>query len=89
MYVRTVNVRSSSGQLNQYVCIVEAYRENGKVKQRVVADLGRKDLLTALLPKLRRVLEGRPRIEGQAEEDLEILDASTWGPLLVIRTLFE
>ncbi len=89
MYVRTVKVRSSSGQLNQYVRIVEAYRENGKVKQRVVADLGRKDLLTALLPKLRRVLEGRPTIEGQPEEEIEILDASTWGPLLVIRALFE
>jgi len=89
MYVRTVNVRSSSGQLNQYVRIVEAYRESGKVKQRVVADLGRKDLLSTLLPKLRRVLEGTPRIAGQPEEDVEILEASTWGPLLVIRALFE
>ena len=89
MYVRTIKVRSSNGTVNEYVRVVEAYREGGKVKQRVVADLGRRDLLVALLPKLRRVLEGAPRVEGQPEEDLEILDASTWGPVLVIRHLFE
>ena len=88
MYVRTIKVRSSSGTVNEYVRVVEAYRQNGKVKQRVVADLGRKDLLTALLPKLRRVLEGTPTIDGHREEDLEVLDASTWGPLLVLRHLF-
>ena len=49
MYVRTIKVRSSSGALNEYVRVVEAYRENGKVKQRVVADLGRKDVLTRFI----------------------------------------
>jgi hypothetical protein len=88
MYVRTVNVRSSNGTLNQYVRVVEAYREDGKVKQRVVADLGRKDLLAALLPKLRRVLEGVPAIEGLADEAVDVLDASTFGPLLAVRHLF-
>jgi len=89
MCVRTVKVRSSGGAVHEYVRVVEAYRENGKVKQRVVADLGRKDLLSALLPKLRRVLEGTPAIDGQTHEDLDVLDASTWGPLLVVRHLFE
>jgi hypothetical protein len=53
MYPRTVRIRSSSGTVNEYVRVVEAYREDGKVKQRVVADLGRKDLLIEILPKLR------------------------------------
>ena len=35
-------VRSSSGTVHEYIRIVEAYREDGEVKQRVVADLGRK-----------------------------------------------
>ena len=67
MYVRTIKVRSSSGAVNEYVRVVEAYRDNGKVRQRVVADLGRRDLLEALLPKLRRLLQGTPRIDGLAE----------------------
>src|SRR5260370_437725 len=58
MYPRTVKVRSSSGTVNEYVRVVEAYREGGEVKQRVVADLGRKDLLVEVLPKLRRLLTG-------------------------------
>jgi hypothetical protein len=60
MYPRTVKVRSSSGTINEYVRVVEAYRDGGKVKQRVVADLGRKDLLVEVPPKLRRPLTGDP-----------------------------
>ena len=56
MYVRLVKVPSSNGTVNEYVRVVEAYREGGKVKQRVVADLGRKDLLLEVLPGLRRLL---------------------------------
>jgi transposase len=89
MYVRTVKVPSSNGTVNEYVRVVEAYRDHGKARQRVVADLGRKDLLISLLPKLRRVLEGTPVVEGQPEEDLEILDALNWGPVLVVRRLFD
>lgn len=86
MYVRTVKVPSSNGSVNEYVRVVESYREAGKVKQRTVADLGRKDLLLEVLPGLRRVLLGEDPA-GPGEED--ILDASTWGPVLLVRTLFD
>jgi transposase len=88
MYIRTVKVPSSNGTVNEYVRVVEAYREDGKVKQRVVADLGRKDVLQQLLPKLERVLRGTPTLAGAAA-DVAILQAWTWGPLLVVRTLGE
>lgn len=89
MYVRTVKVPSSNGTINEYLRVVEAYRENGKVKQRVIADLGRRDMLSAVLPNLRRILEGTPKLEGQEENDVDILETFTWGPLLVVRRLFE
>ena len=41
MYLRTVKVPSSNGNVNEYVRVVEAYRQDGKVKQRTIADLGR------------------------------------------------
>jgi transposase len=88
MYVRTIKVPSSNGSINEYVRIVEAYRQDGKVKQRVVADLGRKDLLQQLLPKLERILRGTPTVPG-AEADIDILESWTWGPVLVLRTLFD
>jgi len=89
MYVRTVKVPSSNGTVNEYLRVVEAYREDGKVKQRIIADLGRRDMLSALLPNLRRILEGTPKIEGQGDSDVDILETFTWGPLLVARKLFE
>ncbi len=85
MYLRTVKVRSSSGSINEYVRVVEAYRDHGKVKQRTLADLGRKDLLVEILPKLQRFLCG-DRADTAEAEDPDILDASTWGPVLVVRT---
>src|SRR5436309_11525065 len=85
MYPRTVKVRSSSGTVNEYVRVVEAYREGGKVKQRVVADLGRKDLLVEVLPKLRRLLAG----ETHDPVDPQFGEAPDWGPVLVVRALFD
>jgi transposase len=89
MYPRTVKVRSSSGTLNEYVRIVEAYRDGAKVKQRVVADLGRKDLLVDILPKLKRLLGDDSSQEIPAPLDPQVVDASTWGPVLVVRALFD
>jgi hypothetical protein len=85
MYPRTVKVRSSSGTVNEYVRVVEAYREDGKLKQRVVADLGRKDLLLEVLPKLRRLLTG----EAPDPDDPQFGEAPDWGPVLVVRALFD
>jgi transposase len=89
MFIRTVKVPSSNGTVNEYVRVVEAYRQDGKVKQRVIADLGRKDFLTQLLPNLQRVLLGTPVLPDQDPDAIDILDASTWGPVLVVRALFE
>jgi transposase len=88
MYIRTVKVPSSSGKINEYVRIVEAYRENGKAKQRVVADLGRKDVLTALLPKLQRLLQGENAIADQElQDELKVMEAANWGPMLLVQYL--
>ena len=89
MYPRTVKVRSSSGTVNEYVRVVEAYRDGGKVKQRVVADLGRKDLLAEILPKLQRLLTGDTGADSGDPPESQILDASNWGPVLVVRALFD
>ena len=89
MYPRTVKVRSSSGTVNEYIRVVEAYREDGKVKQRVVVDLGRKDLLIELLPKLRRLLAGDAGSDSGGPAEPQVIDAPTWGPVLVVRALFD
>ena len=74
MYVRTIKVRSSSGALHEYVRVVEAYREDGKVKQRVIADLGRKDVL-AMRPIGHRVT---PRVRAHIFVAALALLVSRW-----------
>ena len=95
MFIRSVKVPSSSGVVHEYVRIVASVRENGRVKQKVIANLGRRDTLEAVLPMLNRFLQGEDDEQRQlakqlAEEgSIEVLDASTWGPMLVTRHLFE
>lgn len=93
MFIRSVKVASSNGTLHEYIRIVGSVRENGKVKQQVIANLGRRDTLEAVLPQLIRFLKGEEEPQRLAQElgregPLEILDASTWGPMLVARHFF-
>jgi hypothetical protein len=94
MFLRIVKVAGSSGTVHEYVRVVTSVREHGKVRQKVIANLGRRDTLQAIWPQLQRLLQG----EGDASHaqlarqlsldgDVEIVDASTWGPALVVRAL--
>lgn len=56
MFLRIVKVRGGQGVQHEYVRLVETHREHGKDKQRVVCNLGRKDLLAARLDGLIRFL---------------------------------
>jgi transposase len=94
MFIRSVKVPSSSGTVHEYVRIVESVWEQGRVKQKVIANLGRRDVLDAVLPILNRFLRGEDKPTNLAEQaalsgSVEVLDASTWGPMLVARHLFE
>jgi transposase len=94
MFVRSVKVPSSNGTVHEYVRIVSSVRENGKVKQKVIANLGRRDTLEAVLPMLNRFLQGdvdQAELARQLGEEspIEVLDASTWGPMLVARHFFD
>ena len=95
MFIRSTKVRSSSGVVHEYVRIVESVWEQGRVKQNVVANLGRRDVLESVLPMLNRFLSGEADpatklLQQPASSDaIEALDASTWGPMLVVRHLFE
>jgi transposase len=86
MFLRTVKAAGGKGVQHEYVRLVEAYRENGKNKQRTVCNLGRKDLLEAHLDSLVRLLKGEAPAEALGE--LQATGAWDWGPMLVARTLW-
>lgn len=89
MFIRSVKVPSSSGVMHEYVRVVESVRENGHVKQKVVLNLGRRDTLETLLPLLQRFLQGDPAPPLEHDGPIQVLDASTWGPVLVVRHFFQ
>ena len=82
MYLRTIKA-GLSGSITS-VRLVEAYRKRqGQATH--LADLGRKDLWSRSTTS--RFLDGiEPTVEA---EDPDILDASTWGPVLGVRALFD
>ena len=89
MFLRTVKARGGGGVQHEYVRLVEAYREHGKNKQRVVCHLGRKDLLAAHLDGLIRLLRGERRDrEAVRVGEVQATGAWDWGPMLVARTLW-
>jgi transposase len=92
MFIRTVKTKRPDGQVHEYIRLVEGYRSGGKVKQRVVAHLGRKDLLAPHAQTLLRVLsDGKtPSQKSTAiEACVSTPNAWDWGPFLVARTLWK
>lgn len=89
MYLRTVTAQGPGGARYQYLRLVEAYWENGRAKQRIVANLGRRDVLAPHLGTLVRLLGQEPT--GQmhvAADEGRPQQAAVWGPMLVARTLW-
>ncbi|CAB4244495.1 protein of unknown function [Methylacidimicrobium sp. AP8] len=86
MFLRTLRLRRKDGSEAEYVRLVESYREKGKVKQRIVATLGRKDLLA---PHLDRLAELLGRSAPASRRALEPQESTVWGPTLVARHLWK
>lgn len=89
MFLRIVKAAGGKGVQHEYVRLVEAYREHGRNKQRIVCNLGRKDVLAAHLDALVRLLRGEPRANAPAPVGrVQATEAWDWGPMLVARTLW-
>jgi hypothetical protein len=88
MYLRTVRAKGAEGVELEYIRLVEAYWENGRSKQRIVANLGRKDLLAPHLESLIELLGGGKKMKASSAERIEATLAACWGPMLVARWLW-
>ena len=90
MFLRIVKARGGKGVTHEYVRLVEGYREHGKNKQRVISNLGRKDVLGAHLDSLIALLRGeRGQVESAPLGAVRATQAWDWGPMLVVRTVWE
>jgi len=88
-FVRTVKTRSSTGQVHEYVRIVEAYFEAGQRKQRVLANLGN---LASLRKDIKQIVKGLLRVTGERpllfKEDLQNERVQEYGLACVVQKLW-
>jgi len=88
MFLRTVKARGRKGEKHEYLRLVETYRENGQTKQRVVINLGRKDLLAPHLGSLVRILGGEgASVDWVRASEVNPDEAACWGGVLVVGCL--
>ncbi len=88
MFARTKKIRSGDTEY-EYVQIVEAYRDHGRPKQRVVASLGRRDLLGDRLDDLVSSLRKYCRKPFTLPEETTCKQALPWGAILLTRHLWD
>jgi transposase len=91
MYLRTVKAKGADGVEFEYIRLVEAYWEDGHSKQRVVANLGRKDILAPHVESLIQLLGGGKKTKANSlscSQHIEATVAACWGPMLVARSLW-
>lgn len=94
MFVRVKRSVQSSGTY-EYLQIVESVREGERVRQRVIANLGRRDRLVAegsvdgLLQSLAKFSERLRVVEKVRTEGIRAHTARSWGPALVFERLWQ
>jgi hypothetical protein len=93
MFVRVKRSVQTSGSY-EYLQIVESVREGDRVRQRVIANLGRRDRLVAqgsvdgLLQSLAKFSERLRVVEKVRTEGIQAHAARSWGPALVFERLW-
>jgi hypothetical protein len=94
MFVRVKTV-VQDGRSYEYLQIVRSVRDGTRVRQELVASLGRRDLLVAtgqldqLLQALARFSTRLRVVEAAKDERFVAREAKSWGPALVFGRLWE
>jgi len=94
MFVRRKRSVHNGGEY-EYLQIVRPYREGDKVRQEVVATLGRTEKLLAsgevdgLLRSLAKFSEKLRVVEATKHPDIHAQESRQWGPALVFGRLWE
>ena len=87
MFTRITTVKQGKNTY-QYLRILESYRHEGRCRQRVVANLGRVDLLGDKLDRLVLSLGKHSKNKLIAPDQIECKEALIWGSVLLARYLW-
>lgn len=67
MFITTQRIKRKSGKTDEYVQIMESYREAGVVKKKIIANLGNKEILQSQFHSLVKLLN--PSLLSRTSED--------------------
>jgi transposase len=92
MFVRKTTSKNKNGTTRTYVQIVQGYRENGKVRHKIIANLGRLEKLQE--GEIDNLLEHLSKFSKETwiksrPENLKVEWTKQWGPALVYHRLWE
>lgn len=94
MFIRIKKVKDSAGKIHEYEQLVESYRVDGKVKQKVVMTIGKKgESTTRIETILQTLVKKNPTLElvrkfDQKVSDLKIHESRIYGSYLIFRCLW-
>ena len=88
-FLRTSKVKTSSSVIHEYVKIVESYRENGRIKQRTIANLGN---IEVLRKDIKQIINGLLRACGEKAitfvEDGRLIATKEYGVRYVVEEVW-
>ena len=93
MYFRIKKHKSKEGEVREYLCVVEGHRENGKVRQKMLANLGRLDQLRSsgnlerLAEKLNQLVGKRMLVD--LAKDIKSEWAKHFGVIQVLKAVWK
>jgi len=83
------SVKAANGR-QEYLRLVENFRQGDKTRQGVVLHIGRKDVLAPHLDAVVRLLQAdQPAPNWLSRDQVSAPQSWTWGPVLVARHLFD
>lgn len=88
MYPR-INTVKQGGKTYHYLQILQSFRQEGKIRQRLVANLGRMDLLGQNLDRLVAALSKYCKEKLISTGQMQCKDSVSWGPVLLARYLWQ
>lgn len=92
MYIRKVSNKNKDGSVRTYLQIVHGYRKDGKVRHKIVGNLGRiEDLQEGAIDSLIQHLTkfSKEMWIKSHPEDLTVLWSKQWGPVIAFKRLWE
>ena len=85
MYITVQRIKRKNGKIAEYLQMVESYREKGKVKKKVIANLGNKEVLQSQFHSLMKLLN--PSLLKE-EKAVEALSSASYGVIYLVHHLF-